>query len=138
MLRPLRVLVVDEMDVTGEVLRAALERSGTEVLSVREPRAGLEMARQRQPDVIVLDLEVDTEADEELTGGFAAESRSQAKPLVMLGTARCRSRSAGGQFVAKPYEYGMLVRKIEELLANTPRVDLESVAAPPVPTGRAA
>jgi hypothetical protein len=46
----------------------------------------------------------------------AAASRN-GTPIVILGTVRsARKRPASGQFVAKPYHYGQLINKIENLL----------------------
>jgi hypothetical protein len=49
---------------------------------------------------------------------LAAAAARNACPIVVLGTFR-RSASpfSAGQFVAKPYHYGALIRRIEELLS---------------------
>jgi hypothetical protein len=48
---------------------------------------------------------------------LAAAAARNATPIVVLGTFR-RSASpfSAGQFVAKPYHYGALIRRIEKLL----------------------
>ena len=76
------------------------------------------MARRHHPDLIVLDLEeagADTDA---LSAPFAEHSRSDTAPLVLLGSIRRGKPSTAGEFVAKPYHYGPLVRRIEELLVG--------------------
>jgi CheY-like chemotaxis protein len=109
------VLIVDRSEETRQVLRTALERRGTQVLEAEAAGSGLELARRHHPDLIILDLEVDTTTDANLPEQFAHHSQTQAASLIVLGTAR---RSACGEFVAKPYHYGPLIRKIEELLAS--------------------
>jgi DNA-binding response OmpR family regulator len=114
-----RVLIVDRSEETRGVLRAALERQGTQVWEADAADEGLELARQHHPDLIVLDLEVDTTPDDTLPGQFAQQSREDASSLVVLGTARRRvGRLCRGEFVPKPYHYAPLIRKIEQLLAS--------------------
>ena len=114
------VLVVDRSEDTREVLRTALERRGVRIFSASRARRGLELARRHHPDLIVLDLELGNSGAEEVCAPFARESRSRQTPLVLLGSVR---RGAGkipeGEFVPKPYHYGPLIRKIEELLGAT-------------------
>jgi CheY-like chemotaxis protein len=111
------VLIVDRSEENREVLKAALERRGCKILSANRAQRGLELARQHRPDVIVLDLELSDAPPEELCAPFAQQSEAHRTSLVVLGSLR-RSRRAlfQGEFVAKPYHYGPLIRKIEQLL----------------------
>ncbi len=109
------VLIVDESDETRTVLRTALERGGAEIWEAREPEQGLRMVREHHPAVIVLDLELDSA--NRLGDAFCEESQAQHAPLVLLGSARrVRQQFPSGEFVAKPYHYGPLILKIEQLL----------------------
>ena len=105
------VLIVDRSEETREVLQTALERRGVRTLSAARAEKGLELARQHHPDLVVLDLEMDDMPSEQ----FSDQPR-----LVILGSLRRQGNCLpGGEFVAKPYHYGLLIRKIEELLAVT-------------------
>ncbi len=110
------VLIVDSSEETREVLQMALERRGLRIFSANRATAGLELARRHHPDLIVLDLEVEGPRAENPSGPFAEQSRSDSAGLVLLGTVRRGTPPADGEFVAKPYHYGSLIRKIEELL----------------------
>jgi DNA-binding response OmpR family regulator len=109
------VLIVDESAESREVLRTVLEHRGMRILEASRAQEGLDLARQHQPDLIVLDLELDSSPPE-----FPSELAAQAThrtPLVLLGSAR--RLAAGpqvGEFMAKPYHYAPLIRKIEQLL----------------------
>jgi DNA-binding response OmpR family regulator len=117
------VLVVDRSEETREVLRTALERRGVRILSASRAQRGLEMARQHRPDLIVLDLEWDNSAPEEICAPFARESQARQTPLVMLGSLRhSGGELPAGEFVPKPYHYGPLIHRIEELLSPTGQV----------------
>ena len=110
------VLIVDHAE-TREVLQTALERRGLRIFAADGARQGLELARRHRPDLILLDLEVEDCGPEILSAPFAAQSRAERIPLIMLGSVRRTGRRLPeGEFVAKPYHYGPLIRKIEELL----------------------
>ena len=115
------VLIVDTCLEAREVLRTALERRGLQTLEASGAQLGLDLARQHHPDLIVLDLETAT-----VKGGGTAEQFQQAlgsddTPLVVLGTARRSDKLPSGEFVAKPYHYGPLIHKIEQLLESSRR-----------------
>jgi CheY-like chemotaxis protein len=110
------VLIVDSSEETREVLQTALERRGVRTFSASGATQGLEMARRHHPDLIVLDIEGEGAGMDALSASLAEHSRSEHAPLVLLGSIRRGKPPADGEFVAKPYHYGPLVRKIEELL----------------------
>jgi CheY-like chemotaxis protein len=68
------VLVVDRSEETREVLTTALERRGCRIFAASRARRGLELAREHQPDLIVLDLEVDGSPPEDVCEPFAGAS----------------------------------------------------------------
>jgi hypothetical protein len=132
------VLIVDQSEETREVLQTALERRGVRTLATGRAEKGLELARRHQPDLVVLDLEMDDmPADGFCACGAGvppADSRAGETPapqfetstvpyeprLILLGSLRRQGNHLpGGEFVAKPYHYGLLIRRIEELLDNT-------------------
>jgi DNA-binding response OmpR family regulator len=114
------VLIVDRSDENREILQTVLERKGVRTLAAPGVEEGLRLAREHQPDLVVMDLEVDETEPENACGGLARQSQSQSTPLVVLGTCRrAAGRLTHGEFVAKPYHYGPLVRRIEELLRAT-------------------
>lgn len=109
------VLIVDESADSREVLRTVLEQRGMKILEASQPDEGLNLARRHRPDLIVLDLELESSPPE-----YPSELAAQAShhtPLVLLGSAR---RQVGGrhvgEFMSKPYHYAPLVRRIEQLL----------------------
>ena len=116
------VLIVDRSPETREVLKTVLERRGCRILAASRAARGLELAREHHPDLIVLGLEEPSPEAEEVCMPLAAESEASHTPLVVLGKCRRRgSALAHGEFVSKPYHYGPLIRRIEELLCSTGR-----------------
>ncbi len=112
-----RVLIVDESEESREVLETALSRRGLSTYTAGAAEQGLSLARQHQPDLVVLDLDVDDTAAEAWSGPLADDGNGAPVPVVLLGGMRRNlKRFPGGECVPKPYHYGPLIRKIEELL----------------------
>lgn len=111
---PQSVLIVDPSDDARQVLRTVLARRGVKIWEAREGAAGLQLARDMHPDVIVLDAESD---DDPACQALASQAGEDETPLILLGTAR-RAAGPGGEYVAKPYQYGPLIHKIESLLTE--------------------
>ncbi|MBS0210456.1 MAG: hypothetical protein JSS27_16050 [Planctomycetes bacterium] len=111
------VLVVDAAD-TGAVLCTALAKRGWRTLCATSSAEALALAERHAPGCIVVDLEsADLHHDRVNCEQLA---RSSERPLVLLGNLRQAARLAatrGAEFVAKPYHYAPLIRKIEALLA---------------------
>jgi CheY-like chemotaxis protein len=110
------VLIVDRSQENREVLQTVLERRGLRIFTADAAQEGLALAHRHRPDMIVLDLELDDSGPEALCAPFAEQSRINHGQLVMLGSLRASRRLSDGEFVSKPYDYGPLIRKIEELL----------------------
>lgn len=53
---PALILVVDDNESCRDALLGALSRSGFEAVGAENGRAALEMARERRPDMILMDL----------------------------------------------------------------------------------
>jgi len=119
------VLIVDRSEENREVLQTALQRRGVRTLSAGQTTLGLELAHLHRPDLIVLDLEVENTQPEEVHAQFAHDPQVSETPMVMLGSVRLKAEGSRDQtnldeegFVSKPYHYGPLIRRIEQLLAT--------------------
>lgn len=110
-----RVLVVDGLSETGEVLKAVLEPRGLVVDRVRGHGGAVAAAA---PQIVVLDHD-DYAADESHARRWADV------PRVVIGSADMpedwqprASGPAGQHYLQKPFEYGALVAAIEDLLVQ--------------------
>lgn len=112
-----RVLIVDPSEETREVLKTALERRGVRALAAGHIRPALRLVKEHCPDLVVLDLEATGTSLEEACSHFSEAADRVPPRLLVLGSFR-RVPHSGEQreFVAKPYHYGPLIRRIEELL----------------------
>ena len=100
-------------------MQTALEHRGLKTLTANRVGQGLAMAQEHRPELIVLDLEIDGGAADDIAAQFAQQSPEQTS-LVLLGSVHRRSNNPQGEFVAKPYHYAPLIRKIEAILSARP------------------
>ena len=114
------VQIVDRSSDSRNVLRTILQYRGIETLEATGAEEGLALARQHHPSLIVLDLESAATDPQRTCEQYDRESRSQNAPLVLLG-ALPDSPAEGDtdRLVQKPYHYGPLIRKIEQLLTGS-------------------
>jgi CheY-like chemotaxis protein len=113
-----RVLVVDGLSETEEVLRAVLEPKGLEVDRVRGIGTGVfsrgRLAAKERPSLVVLHVE-DGPVPIRTPDGW------QDVPRIVIGATKDAppSRlSAVEHHLEKPFQYGELIRTIERLLAE--------------------
>ena len=79
------VLIVDASDETRVVLQTALEHRGVRTMAASQAKQGLALAQEHHPDLIVLDLEIDSCGPDEVAAPFAEQSRTDHASLGPLG-----------------------------------------------------
>ena len=118
MTAPPRVLIVDRSAESREVLRTILELRGAATLETHRPEEACRLAEWFRPDLIVLDADSDRTASLAATNQLREAAGLTDTPIVILGTlSRPNGELPAGQILAKPYQYGTLFRRIDDLLA---------------------
>ena len=118
MTAPPRVLIVDRSAESREVLRTILELRGAATLEADRPEEACQLAKEFRPDLIVLDADSDHSASRDATNDLRETAGRTDTPIVILGTLqRPNGDLPAGQILAKPYHYGTLIRRIDDLLA---------------------
>jgi len=113
-----QVLIVDESDESRDILRTLLARGGADTLEATRPDQAAELIDRQRPDLILFDADCDHSSCGGPTESLKAAANRNHTPIVFLGTVGNRQKKATStQIISKPYHYGPLIRKIEELLA---------------------
>ena len=114
------VLLVDDNEDLVQVLSARLEAAGYRVLTALDGRDGLSQAKDRQPDLILLDVMMPVMDGFEVLAQLKAEAATRAIPVVML-TARGESKFVFKAEAMGAADYLVKPCESETLLAVTAR-----------------
>jgi two-component system, OmpR family, phosphate regulon response regulator PhoB len=119
-----RVLVVDDEPDVLLLCRLNLQQRGQEVLEASEGSRALELARERHPDVIVLDLMLPGMTGYEVLETLKEDVQTSDIPVLVL-TAKSlradRERSHGlgaSNFLTKPFLPNELCEMVESLVSK--------------------
>ena len=122
-----RVLVIDDEDVIGAVLRYALLEQGHETLIADGGRTGIEAARHQHPDAIVLDLMMPEVNGHDVLEALREGDDTEDVPILVLTAVtqsrerdRCLAEGAD-RVMTKPFDPRDVANAVDGML-NLPPV----------------
>lgn len=117
-----RLLVVEDEEDLREAIAFDLELSGFEVLSARDGMEGLKIAREKKPDLLILDLLLPRMDGYRVCRTLKVEPKTEKIPVIML-TAKASSEderlgkeSGADLFMTKPFDPEILLKNVKSLL----------------------
>jgi two-component system cell cycle response regulator DivK len=124
--RPRRVLIVEDNELHVKLMRDILAFYGYVPLIAGHGGAAVEIARQKRPDLILLDIRLPDIDGTELAGRLKSDPRTRALPIVAVTAfampgdrARCLD-SGCDDYISKPVSIAA-IRTILERYAAPPR-----------------
>jgi two-component system alkaline phosphatase synthesis response regulator PhoP len=136
------ILVADDEPDLIELLSYTLSGEGYTVFAARDGREALRLAKEHQPQLILLDIMMPYMDGIEVCRLLRADGRFQETPIVIL-TARGEEYSeiagfdAGADdYVTKPVRMRSLLKRIESLLKRNHRPESGILEAPPFKVDR--
>lgn len=122
-----RILIVDNHPVNLELAVSLLEGSGYEVLTADNPETGLELARSRQPALIVSDVCMGTESGYDFLAQVKKDPLLRSVPFVFLtstaasGREQAHGMSLGARrYLIRPIEPERLLSEVAACLGSRP------------------
>ncbi len=79
-----KILMIEDEPMLVEMYRLYLEKSGFDVLSAADGQTGLEMAKQKNPDLILLDILMPCEDGWEVIKILKSDSETRCIPVVFF------------------------------------------------------
>ena len=123
---PAKVLVCDNEEPLRALVRGALELGDYELFEARDGDQSVELAREVEPDLIVLDMMMPGRSGLEVLAELRADERFAGTPVIML-TARAQApdrdaavEAGASRFLPKPFSPLELASTVEELLGARP------------------
>ena len=116
----LTVLIVEDEEDLAELLRVNIEAAGYQVLVARNGEQGLDLFRQRQPDLVTLDLKLPDISGFRLLDLFKRSLPATTPVIVVTALDYAEAgqvvRAGADDFVTKPFEPSELVERIDYLM----------------------
>jgi two-component system, cell cycle response regulator DivK len=119
-----RILVVEDNAANMKLAQLLLRNAGHGVLAASDAEAGLAMARDEQPDLILMDVQLPGMDGLAATALLKKDPLTCAIPIIALTAMamkddREKTRLAGcDAYISKPLRYNELYEAINELLAR--------------------
>jgi two-component system, OmpR family, response regulator MtrA len=118
------LLIADDDEDILMLVQLRLSRSGYEVVVARDGEEALQLAREKQPDLVVLDWMMPKASGLEVLRAMRADESVASIPVVLL-TARVsesdiqEGMDAGADdYIAKPFSPQELASRIQTILAR--------------------
>ena len=116
------ILIVEDNEMNRDMLSRRLERKGYQVLIAVDGEMGIKVAREKSPDLILMDMSLPVMDGWEATRRIKADDRLRHIPVIALtahamANDRDKALEAGcDDYDTKPIELPRLLAKMEALL----------------------
>ena len=119
---PPLILIVDDNAANLEILQARLAAHGYEIITAPDGEAGLAMATEKQPDLILLDIMMPKMDGIEVCRHIRSNLSLPFIPIIMV-TAKAGSKdivagleAGGDEYLTKPVDHAALVARVKSML----------------------
>jgi CheY-like chemotaxis protein len=130
-----KILYVEDNDDNVYMLKPRLERKGYEVLIAGDGKEGIYLANNKNPDLILMDLQLPVLDGWEATRHLKKDPNTKHIPIIALSALaleedRSRAIAAGcDDFDSKPVDFDSLITKIQSLLPGESEQIIEKKVA---------
>ena len=119
-----KILVVEDEPHISKLVKFLLEKNGFEVLQAFVGQEGIEMAKSKKPDLIILDVMMPNMDGFEVAKRLGMENTTKGIPIIMLSSAaqfkdKMKGIESGAvDYITKPFDNDELVAKVKECLES--------------------
>jgi adenylate cyclase len=119
---PARILIVDDSSINVDILSTRLAAHGYEIITASDGEEALGLAREQQPDLILLDVMMPKMDGLEVCRRLKADASLPFVPIILV-TAKTDSKdvvaglgAGGDEYLAKPVDQLALVARVKSML----------------------
>lgn len=119
---PARILIADDNPDNIDIFRTRLAAHGFEILTATDGEEALTVAREEQPDLILLDVMMPKMDGTDVCRRLKADASLPFMPIVMI-TAKTASQdvvaaleAGADEYLTKPVDHGALVARVKSML----------------------
>jgi two-component system cell cycle response regulator DivK len=120
-----RILVVEDQEDNRRIIRDLLQSVGYQLIEAADGAAGVRLAKEERPDLILMDIQLPVLDGYEATRRIKADPELRPIPIVVvtsyaLSGDDAKARTAGcDAYVAKPFSPRALLATIRKFLPET-------------------
>lgn len=121
-----RILIIEDTPANMLLAGTILQNAGHTLLQATDAAQGLSLAREQQPDLVLMDIQLPGMDGLAATRALKADERTHAIPVIALTAFAMkgdeeRMRAAGcAAYVSKPLRYQQLLAAVDQLLPAPP------------------
>jgi DNA-binding response OmpR family regulator len=119
---PPLILIVDDNPANVEILQMRLSANNYEIITATDGELGLAMAREKQPDLILLDIMMPKMDGLEVCRRLKGDPSLPFMPIILV-TARADSKdvvagleAGGDEYLTKSVDHAALVARVKSML----------------------
>ena len=119
---PPLILIVEDNPASLDIMQARLTANNYEVITATDGKEGLVMAREKQPDLILLDIMMPKMDGLEVCRRLKEDPSLSFIPIIMV-TAKADSKdvvagleAGGDEYLTKPVDHAALVARVKSML----------------------
>jgi len=119
---PPLILIVDDNPANVEILQMRLLANNYEIITAADGQMGLDMAREMQPDLILLDIMMPRIDGLEVCRRLKSDPELPFMPIILV-TAKADSKdvvagleAGGDEYLTKPVDHAALVARVKSML----------------------
>jgi class 3 adenylate cyclase len=119
---PARILIADDNPDNLDIFRTRLAVHGYEILTATDGEEALAVAREKQPDLILLDVMMPKMEGTEVCRHLKADASLPFMPIIMI-TAKIATQdvvsaleAGADEYLSKPVDHGALVARVKSML----------------------
>jgi two-component system cell cycle response regulator DivK len=120
-----RILVVEDQEDNRRIIRDLLQSVGYQLIEAADGAAGVRLAKEERPDLILMDIQLPVLDGYEATRRIKADPELRPIPIVVvtsyaLSGDDAKAKTAGcDAYVAKPFSPRALLATIRKFLPET-------------------